>query len=120
AYYRAGTNLEAIASTGSAASDVLLALRHAEPDLAELEKEAVHRPLARWSLFYDTNAPWGIFLPHLSQGKRIVLLLQLRAAACLAAGKTEAGLADLELGFRIAESFRDEPFLISHLVRKAC
>jgi hypothetical protein len=87
--------------------------------LAELEQEAARRPLARWGVFYETNAPWSILLPHLAMGKRIVSLLQLRSSARLAA-EAQGGLSDLELGFRLAETFKEEPFLISQLVRNAC
>ncbi len=97
------------------------ALQPVQHDLAELREEATRRPLDRWPVFYDTNNPWGILLPHLAMGgKRIALLLQLRSVARLAAGETEGGLADIELGLRMAESFQDEPFIISQLVRNAC
>ena len=120
AYYRTGTNLAGVEPAVIAANDVLFALRHLEPDLAELQREAERRPLSRWAIYYETNAPWGILLPHLARGKGIVALLQLRSAARLAAGDTAGAVADVDLGFRIAESYRDEPFLISHLVRNAC
>jgi len=121
AAFRAGTNLIGAPEGNSPARDVLWALRRVAPDLAELQQEANRRPLSRWPIFYDTNLPWGILLPHLAMGgKRIVSLLQLRATAYLAAGETDAGLADIELGVRMAESFRDEPFIISQLVRRAC
>src|SRR5580765_3186780 len=77
AYYRTGTNLDGLPVSTSPVLDVLRALRHLEPDLAELEQEAARRPLARWGVFYETNAPWSILLPHLAMGKRIVSLLQL-------------------------------------------
>jgi len=119
-YYRTGTNLSNAEASNSPARDVLLALRYLEPDLAELEQEAARRPLARWPIFYDTNNPPNILLPHLAPIKRSVALLQLRASALFATGDTEGGLADIRLGMRFAESVREEPFLISHLVRNAC
>ncbi len=120
ALYRTGTNLAGVPAMNSPATEVLLALRPLEEDLGELAKEAARRPLARWPIYYNTNDPAGILLPHLARSKSIVALLQLRASASLAAGKTEEGLADLRLGFRMAETFRDEPFWISQLVRNAC
>lgn len=120
AEYRAGTNLIGVPTGATPATEVLVALRPLEPDVAELQEEAARRPLARWPIYYDTNAPWGILLPHLAHGKRITSLLQLRSAARLAAGDAQGGLADIELGLRLTESFRDEPFLISQLVRSVC
>lgn len=120
AEYRAGTNLVGVPTGATPATEVLVALRPLEPDLAELQEEAARRSLARWPIYYDTNAPWGILLPHLAHGKRITSLLQLRSAARLAAGDPQGGLDDIELGLRLTESFRDEPFLISQLVRSVC
>ncbi|MCC6822552.1 MAG: hypothetical protein IT579_17620, partial [Verrucomicrobia subdivision 3 bacterium] len=119
-YYRMGTNLDGASPASTPAQDVLYALRYFEPDLTELRREAIRRPLARWPIQYDLNSPWGILLPHLANAKRITMLLQVRAAARLAAGQTADGLADIELGFRLADSIGCEPFLISQLVRMAC
>src|SRR5947209_6462416 len=118
--YRTGTNLPSSDTTNTPAAEVLLALRSLEPDLAELHQEAARRPLGRWPIYYNTNEPAGILLPHLAPGKSITSLLQLRAAAYFNLGKTEAGLSDVELGLQLAESFREEPFLISQLVRNVC
>jgi hypothetical protein len=119
-YYRMGTNLDGATPASTPAQDVLYALRYFEPDLTELRREASLRPLARWPIQYDLNSPWGILLPHLAKAKRITMLLQVRAAARLAAGQTADGLEDIALGFRLADSFGYEPFLISQLVRMAC
>lgn len=71
-------------------------------------------------MHYDLDSPWDTLLPHLGNAKRIATLLQVRAAALLAANQTADGLADVDLGFRLADSFGSEPFLISQLVRIAC
>ncbi|MEI2726620.1 MAG: hypothetical protein V9H26_24800 [Verrucomicrobiota bacterium] len=119
-FYRMGTNLDGANSSNTPAQDVLFALRHFEPDLTELRREASRRPLARWPVHYDLDSPWDTLLPHLGNAKRIATLLQVRAAALLAANQTADGLADVDLGFRLADSFGSEPFLISQLVRIAC
>jgi hypothetical protein len=119
-YYRMGTNLDGAPPASTPAQDVLYALRYFEPDLTELRREASRRLLARWPIQYDLNSPWGILLPHLAKAKRITMLLQVRAAARLAAGQTADGLEDIELGFRLADSLSGEPFVISQLVRMAC
>jgi hypothetical protein len=119
AAYRAGTNLAGMVDGPSPAADVLAALRRLDADLDALAQEAARRPLCRWPVRYELDRPWSILLPHLAHSKRIVSLLQLRAAARLAAGDTAGGLADIHLGQRLAESVRDDPFLISQLVRLA-
>jgi hypothetical protein len=119
-YYRAITNLDGTVSNGLPATDVLRALDYADADLAELKREASQRPLGRWPIPYNLNCPWETILPHLATQKAITQVLQLRAAAYLASGSAERSISDIELGFRLADSSRNEPFLISHLVRLAC
>src|SRR5206468_1000860 len=104
-----------VTETTSPALEVLRALRFVDDDVAELQQEAARRPLARWPIYYDTNMPWAILLPHLAHGKRLFMLLQLRSAAHLAAGEAERGMGEIELAMRLAETVRDEPFLISQL-----
>ena len=119
-FYRMGTNLHGANSSNTPAEDVLFALRHVEPDLTEIRREAGRRPQARWPVHYDLDQPWITLLPHLSSAKGITMLLQVRAAAKLAANQTGEGLADIEIGFRLADSLSGEPFVISQLVRMAC
>lgn len=119
-YYRMGTNLDGANPSNSPAQDVVFALRRVEPDLAEIRREASRRPQTRWPVHYDLEQPWITLLPHLANAKRITILLQVRAAAQLSDNQTGEGLADIELGLRLADAFGAEPFLISQLVRMAC
>ena len=64
--------------------------------------------------------PWGILLPHLGNIKRVVQRLQLRTCAELAAGRSDDALADVKLMLYLTDSMKNEPFLISYLVRLAC
>ena len=64
--------------------------------------------------------PWGILLPHLGNIKRTVQRLQLRTCAELAAGRSDDALADVKLMLYLADSAKNEPFLISYLVRIVC
>ncbi len=116
-FFRAGTNLVGAVATNPPVLDVLSALRPLGADLAELEWEADRRPLARWPVHYDTDPQVAILLPHLGYSRGIVRTLQLRAAARLANGDTAEALSDMRLGFRLADSFRDEPLWISQVVR---
>jgi heme exporter protein D len=119
-YYQMGTNLNGANPSNTPAQNVVFALRYVEPDLTEIRREASRRPRARWPVHYELDQPWSILLPHLSNAKRIAMLLQVRAAALLAANQTGEGLADIELGFRLADTLASEPFLISQLVRISC
>jgi hypothetical protein len=117
-YFRTGTNLDGIAAGKTPAEDVLLGMRYLEADLAELQGEAMKRPLARWPVHYDTDFVAGILLPHLGDIRRINQTLQVRSAARLAAGEVAGGLADIQLGLRLADSAASDPFLISLLVQE--
>jgi len=59
-------------------------------------------------------------LPHLSPLRNFVKSFTLRALAHQANDNPEAALADIRMGLFLAESVRDEPLLISQLVRIAC
>jgi hypothetical protein len=100
------------------AAAVLEALGPIEPILTEL-RVASGRPHARFNLCYEAENPAAILLPHLSKLKGCVRMLSLRASAKLALGDADAALEDLKLGFYLMQTMREEPILISHLVRGA-
>src|SRR5688572_645693 len=106
------------ATNAQAALFVLEALKPYEPVLAELQA-ARQRPYSRFDVHYNWENPWGILLPHLAVIKRSVQLLRLKASAELAAGHSEQALQDILLMLRLVDSNRDEPTLISQLVRVA-
>jgi hypothetical protein len=108
-----------LASRAAAAPAVLADLASSETELDQL-RAASDRPYVRYPVVYDMENPWGILLPHLGNGKRVVQRLQLRACAELAAGRSEDALADVKLMLYLTDSMKSEPFLISYLVRIAC
>ena len=107
-----------LGARAAAAPAVLAGLQSSETHLAEL-RAASSRPYSRYPVVYNLDDPWGILLPHLGNGKQVVLRLQLRACAELAAGRSDDALADVKLMLYLADSVKDEPFLISYLVRLA-
>ncbi len=107
------------ATNAQAASLVLSALQPYQPALAEL-RVASRRPFSRFQVRYDEEAPWAILLPQLAVVKRTVQLLRLKTSAELAAGHAPSALDDVTLMLRLADSSKDEPMLISQLVRAAC
>ena len=78
---------------------------------------AAARPQARFWINYD--AGFAMLLPHLARLKASAQYLSLHANAALKAGDRETALEDLKLSFRLIESIRSEPILISQLVRIA-
>jgi hypothetical protein len=107
-------------TTQEEAATVILDLlaQTADPVLDEMRR-AIQRPQSRFNVKYDYAPVSGILLPHLAAIKNIVLKLSWRADAELVLGKTNEAFADLLLGMQISDTIRNEPFLISHLVRIA-
>lgn len=106
-------------SRAKAAPMVLEGFKTNETILAEL-RAASQRPYSRYPVVYDLDNPWGILIPHLAQIKSACQRLRLRACAELAAGQSENAWEDVKLSLYMADSIKDEPFLISNLVRLAC
>src|SRR2546425_694530 len=113
------TNKLAFETRANAVPSVLEGLKSSEDNLAEL-RAASHRPYSRYPVIYDLDNPWGILIPHLAKVKGIVQRLRLRACAELAVGRSADALEDVKLILYMADSLKEEPFLISYLVRLAC
>ncbi len=98
------------------AADVLLALSKYDALLVEL-RAASARPHARFPIRYGDG--FTALLPHLARLRGISQFLALRIAAELQTGLTNEAGADMELALRLADLLREEPLLISQLVRLA-
>lgn len=98
------------------AADVLLALSKYDVLLEEL-REACARPQSRFPIRYEDG--FNALLPHLSRIKEISQFLPLRTAAELEVGQINAAAANVKLSLRMADLVREEPLLISQLVRLA-
>jgi hypothetical protein len=107
------------AGVSNNAEAVLMSLKIFEGELKELQTEAQRRPECRFPIDYDYDPPMAILLPHLAHLKGLARTLQIRIVAELELGRADIALADLKLLSRIVDASRDEPFLISHLVRLA-
>jgi hypothetical protein len=106
-------------SRAKAAPSVLEALKTNEAIFAEL-RAVSQRPYSQYPVNWDVEDPFSILLPHLGSVRNVCRRLQLKACAELAIAHSDDALADIRLMFRLIDSIRDEPFLISHLVRVAC
>ncbi len=103
----------------SPAADTLLALSIFNPALEEL-RQASLRPQARMLMDYEKGfEEVSTWLPSLAAEKRWAQFLQLRILAESNAGQSQAALDDTKLFLRVIDSLRNQPYLISHLVRIA-
>jgi hypothetical protein len=118
-FYRGNTNYPQAEATATPAQTILVALGKFDSELKELRAATVQRRECCFPIHYDTEPSWGILLPHLARLKGLTLLTDLHAIAASDAGRSEEALQDLKLGFRLSGCSRNEPFLISHLVRVA-
>ncbi len=105
--------------TQEAARAILEKLKPDEPILDELRR-ASQRPYSRFNIDYDWEPKFGILLPHLGTIGACCSMLELRASAELALGDAQGAFQDVGLMFPLMNSIRNEPFLISELVRVAC
>jgi hypothetical protein len=64
--------------------------------------------------------PFAVQLWHLPMVKGACRRLELKACAELAGVQSDQALEDVKLMFRLADSLKEDPFLISYLVRIAC
>ena len=103
-------------SQAEAAGAILEIQKEDESRFEEL-RDAARRPEARFPIAYNLENPWGILLPHLAGLRTTTRRLQVRACAELALGNSSAALQDVLLALRLGTSTRNEPFLISFLVR---
>lgn len=103
-------------STNTPSEAMRQLLEKSRPILDEIET-AVRRPKSQFPIHYEDNV--SALLPHLANLKGLGRLFSLRALARLDAGDAAAALQDVLTTIRLAESLRNEPVLISGLVRIA-
>ncbi|MCX6911178.1 MAG: hypothetical protein NTY01_24490 [Verrucomicrobia bacterium] len=104
------------ADSAKVAAAVLEKLGKYNPILDEL-RAASRRPYCRFNLSYDVENPVTMMLPHLQVVIPACRVLQLRALAKLASGQTDAAFDDVNFMFYLSDSTKNEPTLVSHLVR---
>lgn len=68
----------------------------------------------------DLNLGSGTLLPHLAKIKRTAQFAQLRAVLSAENGQSHEAADSLVVSLAVAQSVKDEPVLISQLVRVAC
>ncbi len=113
------TNRADLETRARAAPAVLEGLKTSEASLAEL-RAASQLHYSRYPVDYDLENPWGILLPHFARIIGSLRRVQLRACAELAVGRSEDALEDVRLMLYLADSLKEEPFLVSYFQRIAC
>jgi len=97
--------------------DLLAALKLYEPMMREISEALQQRPKFRFPVRYEEH--FNALLPHLAQLRNAARVYRLRALAELSAGQTDAACEDVRFCLRLADTIKDEPVLISFLVRVA-
>src|SRR5579884_611987 len=105
-------------SRTEAATYLLDYMKRYDPVLDEI-RTASKQPYSRFNVHYEDEDPAGILLPHLGVLKKLAHVLQARASSELALGKTDAAFQDVQLIFYLGDSVKDEPIIISQLMREA-
>ena len=107
-------------SRAKAAPSVLEGLKSNKAMFAEL-RAASQRPYCRYPINYHVDDPAEILLPHLNRiSGTVCRRLLLKTCAELAAGQSDEAFNDVNLMLYMADSLKEEPFVISYLVRLAC
>jgi hypothetical protein len=104
-----------------AASIILDKLKASEPLLAELQSAAA-RPYCWFNIPYeewDKPDAQSALMAHFTLSKWLFRFLSLHAQAELVLGRTDQALNDILVMFRVDDGLKDEPLLISQLVRMA-
>jgi hypothetical protein len=104
------------AGTNDPARTVLAGLSVADKELAEFCAAAA-LPRSQFPIHYEEG--FDSLLRHLANMKAVNVALQRRCAARLAIGNTNAAFEDAQCALRVADLLREEPLLISQLVRYA-
>ncbi|HUK84182.1 MAG TPA: hypothetical protein VLZ12_16310, partial [Verrucomicrobiae bacterium] len=95
-------------------TDVLAALSKHDAILREVS-ETSRRPECRFPIRYEDN--FAARLPHLTQLRTLARIYRLRALAELDTRQIDAAFDDMLTGLRLADRLKDEPILISFVVR---
>jgi hypothetical protein len=96
--------------------DILQALKKFDPAMDEISV-ASRRPYSRFPIQFEKG--FSLKLPHLQTLNQLTRLFTLRALAELSDGQTDRAMSDVKTILQLANSVKDEPILISQLVRIA-
>jgi hypothetical protein len=87
-------------------------------ELFSLVDKAVNREQCNFNLDYEKGP--SMPMPHLSLFKNLINMIITRSMAEEATGNTGKAFDVIHKGFKVANHLKDEPVLVSQLVRTAC
>lgn len=112
-YYR--EVLKNVTLDKSPAEDVLTALSRYDPIFAGLREAEKTRPLSRPPMDYSLGVATSI--PQYSPMQKLIGILSMRASAEIQLNRPADALADIELGLHLLDSIKDDPLVITGLIR---
>ena len=103
-----------------AAESLLAILKVTYDPVLEDLRMASQRRYSRFNIAYESRDLWSILLPHLAYVKSATEACAWRASAELTLGQVDRAYEDLVLASYLSDSVKEEPILISFLVRISC
>jgi len=91
----------------------------ANREALELFRQAIGRPYFRLPLDYQTKQPMSIVLDPIQKSRDFARLLQMDVLQSLGKGDGDRAVDAVRELFALSEMLRDEPFMITQLVRVA-
>jgi hypothetical protein len=85
----------------------------------DLMRQGIRRPYFRLPLDYQTRQPMSLQLEPIQQSRSFARLLQVEVLQSLGSGDADRAVAAVQDMFALSEMLRDEPFVITQLVRVA-
>lgn len=106
----------ALMSDRERAQEIIERLEPLKPVWEEL-RTAMKRPLCRYPTRYEFAPGSSSAQPHLPAIKKLSAILRVLAIAHLEVGQPDSALADLELGFHLSASLKNDLWLMSYRLR---
>ena len=99
------------------ADPVLLADLETNADALGLLRQAMSKPHLRLPLDFQTEQPWTVRLEPIQESRKFMRLLEGELLYAIGSGDHRRAVRTVQDMFGLCEMLRDEPFLITQLVR---
>ncbi len=91
----------------------------ANQEALSLLRQSMQRPYHRFDIDWDTKMPIGIVIEHVQKAREFSHLIRVEFPLAMNEGDIEGAVNAIDEHYRLAEVLREEPFLVSQLVRIA-
>ncbi len=85
----------------------------------DLLRQSLDRGTIRWPIDFKTEIPYALLLEGLEPQRHFANVLKAEGLVAIADGDTDRAITSIQDMFRLIDSGKEEPFLISHLLRVA-